>query len=354
VLLCIHGQYHACHQPCVFFFFLAYCLVFIEPIILVSAHPGDPQARVQFGQCLEVLTEMRFVWPSAERALDLLKGAKMNLTSPVLAESTTRREGKRKSSFEDVTLHPVGDGGFNGSGEYVQSNMGVSHIQRPSSQREVTPLPRMIQPPPLQSSSFAQTYAIQPPDLVAANSYVWEDGSSCGGSLNVSPIMGAGEHQLCKDEGGEFSGPLSTSVLPQIYSTGFGSPSVGEFARCDHLSSSSSSSSSQGVQHQCLDHHHHPQIPSSQMQYYSKIGPQLQMQGQSQYWSDYSALSQLGSTTVDGCGGYHHHQQQQQQQYQQQQPRQHSMGGMYYDCEPEPTETYGGCCVAEQLKFLGN
>jgi len=270
---------------------------------------------------------MRFVWPSAERALDLLRGAKTNsITAPV---DTNRREGKKRSlSFEDAALEPD----CNGFGEYIRSNMGTSQFQRPSLQRELTRSTQSPLPLPPSYPTAAQTYAIQPP------SYLWVDSSSCGGSgsLDVSPVVGPNQ-LCCDDERGQFSGTLSTSVLPQVYSTGFGSPSGGGGFGCDRLSSSSSSSSSssQGAQHQRLNHQ---AWSPPQTQCYSKTGSQLQpMQVQPQFWNDFSTLSQLGSTAAaDGCGGYnnyHHHQ----QHLRHQQPS--NMSGMYYDQGNEPVET---------------
>ena len=61
---------------------------------------------------------MQFIWPSAKRALDLLKGAKTNSTTvPV---DTNQREGKKRS-FKDTTL----ESDSHGFGECVRT-MGVS------------------------------------------------------------------------------------------------------------------------------------------------------------------------------------------------------------------------------------
>lgn len=270
---------------------------------------------------------MRFIWPSAERALDLLKGAKTNSTTVPM--DANRKEGKKRS-FEDATLEPDS----HGFGEYVR-NMGVSQFQRPSLQREMT---RTTQSPlsiPPTYPAAASTYAIQPP------SYLWVDSSSCGGSgsLDMSPVVGP-DQLCCDDERGQFSGTLSTSVLPQVYSTGFGSPSSGGFG-CEHLSSSSSSSSSssQGAQYQRLNHQ---AWSPPQSQYYSKTGSQLQqVQVQPQLWNDFSTLSQLGSTAAaDGCGGYNYHHQ---QHLRHQQPS--NMSGMYYNHSNESVETCGGYYV---------
>jgi len=67
---------------------------------------------------------MWFIWPSAERALDLLKGAKTDSTTvPV---DTNQREGKKRS-FEDMTS----GSDSHRFGEYIKT-MGVSQFQQES------------------------------------------------------------------------------------------------------------------------------------------------------------------------------------------------------------------------------
>jgi len=67
---------------------------------------------------------MWFIWPSAERALDLLKGAKTDSTTvPV---DTNQREGKKRS-FEDTTS----GSDSHRFGEYIKT-MGVSQFQQES------------------------------------------------------------------------------------------------------------------------------------------------------------------------------------------------------------------------------
>ncbi|KXN89712.1 Nitrogen assimilation transcription factor nirA [Leucoagaricus sp. SymC.cos] len=63
--------------------FLCYYLftASIMHVISLSAYPDDPQAHINLRRCLDALTAMRYVWPSAARALELLKGAKMNLAN---------------------------------------------------------------------------------------------------------------------------------------------------------------------------------------------------------------------------------------------------------------------------------
>ncbi|KAK7469014.1 hypothetical protein VKT23_003510 [Stygiomarasmius scandens] len=48
-------------------------------VTTLSAFPNDPQGRVGLQKCSDILRAMEVVWPSAGRALELLKGAKVNL-----------------------------------------------------------------------------------------------------------------------------------------------------------------------------------------------------------------------------------------------------------------------------------
>jgi len=73
---------------------------------------------------------MWFIWPSAKRALNLLKGAKTNFTT-VPVDSNQREEKKR--SFKDMTL----ESDSHRFGEYVRT-MDVSQFQWLSLQHEIT------------------------------------------------------------------------------------------------------------------------------------------------------------------------------------------------------------------------
>jgi len=118
--------------------------------------------------------------------------------------------------------------------------------------------------------------------------------------LDLSPVVGS-DWLCCGDERGQFNGTLSTSVLPQVYSTESGLPSSGGGFGCEHLSSSSSL---QGAQHQRLNHQAWSPLQS---QYYSKTGSQLQqVQVQTQLWNDFSMLPQPGSMAAADGYNYHH------------------------------------------------
>ncbi|KAF5348929.1 hypothetical protein D9756_009732 [Leucocoprinus leucothites] len=305
----------------------------IMHVISMSAYPDDPQAHINLRRCLAVLTAMRYVWPSAERALVLLKGAKTNLTtSPgtsapaATGTNALRRDApsagngnKRKSTLEDeaqnesISLQPPINGIFGSTGEYVApirsgATPQVHHaIHRQTSQRELaqaTTLTSPIHPPSYPAAT--RTYAIQPPSLLATADYQWAEGRNVGAASNLSPVLTSGEShlrvasgqlgdQLHPEEDPEFSGPLSTSVLPQLYSTGL----VDEQGLQSSLTASSHRPS-QTQTHRPVHAHPQPQYPH-QYSHASKVPPQVQPQPQ--YWSDYSTFSQLG-TTADAGGVY--------------------------------------------------
>ncbi|KAE9408528.1 hypothetical protein BT96DRAFT_970469 [Gymnopus androsaceus JB14] len=75
----------------------------IMHITSISFSPNDPQARMGLRKCINVLTAMQVLWPSATRALELLEGSKVDLDgkdaseSPSLSGTFTKR---KKRSLE--------------------------------------------------------------------------------------------------------------------------------------------------------------------------------------------------------------------------------------------------------------
>ncbi|KAF9012001.1 fungal-specific transcription factor domain-containing protein [Cyathus striatus] len=71
---------------------------------IVTVYPTDPQARLGFTKCMEALRKMEVVWPSAGRALELLRGAKVNLEGSdltLLTSSTDRHKRPAEQSLDD-------------------------------------------------------------------------------------------------------------------------------------------------------------------------------------------------------------------------------------------------------------
>lgn len=294
--------------------------------VSVTAYPDDPQAHINLRRCLDALSAMRYVWPSAGRALELLSGAKMNLsigpgasTSAVTASSLTLQRTdvtsgssthKRKSSHEDgaddnVAPTSVANGILNNGGEYVAPIRSAVTVQthhtvrRQPSQRELAPSDqyRPVRQQPYHSS--AESYAIQPPSLLPTAEYRWSDNPSTahvssGSQVVVSEesnVRGAGRQHHQDEE------PLlTTSVLPQLYSTGL----VDEHHHHHQhlLPTSSHHGQAQQVQQPHSNSQHHQRYPRS-----PEMATHVQTHSQPQFWGDYSTFSQLGSTAAGGYNG---------------------------------------------------
>lgn len=199
--------------------------VFTAAIMHVAAlrtYPSDAQARVGLEKCMDVLERMQVVWPSAFRALELLHGTKPMSQEPDIPRSRLSDRPKRPAE------HPAD-----------REDEGTRLLTSEQLYRQQTPYHNVPQP---SSSSPAP-------------------GQSGFINLNLPP--GDGAYMSSYDRwAGETSLPsfgssLTTSVLPQQYSTGL----VDE------------------------------RIPSS-------IGRNTERHGQRypQYWSDYTALGQMDTT----------------------------------------------------------
>ncbi|KAL6306894.1 fungal-specific transcription factor domain-containing protein [Sparassis latifolia] len=199
--------------------------VFTAAIMHVAAlttYPSDPQARVGLDKCMDVLKRMQILWPSAFRALELLHGAKPSSPEPEISRSRLSDRPKRAAE-QSLDHEDTNDGARLLTSDQLyrqqQSYHNVAPSSPPASQQGFIGLNL----PPGDSSAYMPQYDR------------W-----------------AGETTLPS-----FAGSLTTSVLPQQYSTGL----VGE------------------------------RLPPS-------ITRSTERQGQRypQYWSDYSALGQMDTT----------------------------------------------------------
>ncbi|KAJ7594197.1 fungal-specific transcription factor domain-containing protein [Mycena floridula] len=178
-------------------------------VTTLSAYPSDPQARVGLTQCIEVLHAISIVWPSAGRARELLRGSKVNIDSNTAVFPTSQVLRQKRSAeqfYEDQQtqqMQPV-------TVEYGATNR--NYINAPS-------------------------YGYSPADSYSNVFSRWpaENGNS-----------------------GAPQATFSTSLIPQIYSTGL-------YDDRGHVNRNFSSIESTGAQ----------RIP--------------------QYWNDYSTYSQLDS-----------------------------------------------------------
>ena len=157
--------------------------------MLVTSFPDDPQARLGLNKCMETLRNMSVIWPSAGRAWELLNGNKVNLLGPspkMYSDHPMERQQHHKRPA-DTQLHD--NAPRNGCGS--------------------------------QASSFNQVFAggandmgTYPPLVDPINHSPYYDYSRWMGSTDLL--------------GNAATNSLSTSLLPQQYSTGFVPGSVGK------------------------------------------------------------------------------------------------------------------------------
>ncbi|KAI0305366.1 fungal-specific transcription factor domain-containing protein [Multifurca ochricompacta] len=193
----------------------------IMHVTTLNAYPNDPQARSGLVSCMDVLQRMSVAWPSAGRAWELLYGSKANsqtsICSPSMAEAI-RTQKRRADHFLDDE-------------------------------------------PPLYRVELQPTTQRGRSDAVNGQPHQQHE-STLGSSQNFYPL-----YDRWPGEGNPNASPgnLSTSVLPQQYSTGFVDRGVVR-------GSNASPTDGVGV--------------SSQQD--SPVG-------YPRYWSDYSALNQLSA-----------------------------------------------------------
>ncbi|KAF8624664.1 hypothetical protein AX17_006995 [Amanita inopinata Kibby_2008] len=266
----------------------------------LSVYPDDPQARVGLSKCMEALQLMQIMWPSAGRALELLTGAKMNLKAAdgelsSLMSSKQHERMKRPASHmaEDATAFDrTAHGGTTIDYPIVRQH-GHEHQQPPQAHPSQDAMHRhdaqalsysneqdVYTAGSLEVQPTHQQQQQQPPHQGISASMV------AGGSVSHSVLQNYSSYDRwissAGTNSGPFSGPLSTSVLPQLYSTGLVDdrvPSVGQ-----RVSTHAASHGAGGA------HTHGQRYP--------------------QYWNDYSTYSQLGPA----YGSLQEQQQQQQQQ----------------------------------------
>lgn len=151
---------------------------------LVTSFPDDPQGRLGLNKCMEVLRTMDVIWPSAGRAWELLNGHKVNVLGPSPKIYTLAERHKRPA---DTQL-----------GDSSPRNSGSSR-------------------PP----GFNQVFASGTSDMGTYSSLVDPNNQSTyydyGRWLGSTDLLG----------NPAATNSLSTSLLPQQYSTGFVSGGVG-------------------------------------------------------------------------------------------------------------------------------
>jgi len=235
--------------------FLSY-YVFTASIMHVrtlNAYPDDPQARNGLTTCMDVLQRMSIAWPSAGRAWELLYGSKANLRNSLSSVSTTHVVRSQKRT----------------AGHFLDDEVSLYQVDLPPTTQGEQP--EALHGPP--HSEQASTLGAPEPQ----NFYPLCDRWPEEGSLN------------------ELAGSLSTSVLPQQYSTGF-------FDRGVVRGQNTSPITGVGVGPQ-----QEPQVGRREFP---------------RYWSDYSALSELDAPFASSVENEGH-------QHQQPHPQAYPVSGQY-------------------------
>ncbi|KAF9463229.1 fungal-specific transcription factor domain-containing protein [Collybia nuda] len=212
----------------------------IMHVTSLTTHPADPQARVGLTKCMDALRMMKIVWPSAARALELLRGSKVNLEESNISTPSNHSDRRKRSAEQ-----PLND-----------------TIDREHSPSQGVPQTYIE----LRAPNYNPHYNTQ--GVYQTTNIDVQSNTPSGSSQ--APYMTSYDRWPSEHINSyTFTGPLSTSVLPQLYSTG--------------LVDDRAPSNNQRVLSQS------DQDRSSQSTRYP------------QFWNDYSAFPQLGTA----YGSYH-------------------------------------------------
>lgn len=245
---------------------------------VVNAYPDDPQARMGLISCMEVLKALEIVWPSAGRAWELLRGSNViagGTNSPDFANSSpssSRPTSKRTAEnfledahfFAGAPVPSIPGAGVRTSSATSQPSHGFG-----------------LSPPTIPAIAASAHPSSSTPNPGSASS---QPHSHSNGGPGSNGSYYPSSYDRWPGDGGlnAFPTSLSTSVLPQQYSTGF--------AVDDHRARTTSANDTGGT--------------ASSSRY-------------PQYWSDYSSLGSLGGSfgvpmlPQEGLGQTQQHQQHQ-------------------------------------------
>lgn len=164
----------------------------IMHVTTLSTYPSDPQARVGLAKCMDALKSMEIVWPSAGRALELLRGSKVNTEEPLHTQPPQLPDRPKRSadpSFDDDDALEQRDHLLNLHNSYAPARSNPY----PSSNY-----------PPIQDGYLDDLDVNQTTSSTNSLSFYSSHERWPSNNYTTAP----------------FPGSLSTSVLPQLYSTG--------------------------------------------------------------------------------------------------------------------------------------
>ncbi|PPQ69684.1 hypothetical protein CVT25_012922 [Psilocybe cyanescens] len=172
----------------------------------LTVHPNDPQSRIGLSKCMNALRAMKVVWPSAARALDLFGGAKADASADAEPIPLRHIPMERHKRIAENTLD---DNTFGNNTRSLQHSFSNEYLRE-----QLRPRGSIHQQPPFQHDSGNNTFADSEPAYLPPPT-----------SSSSLPITNMGANTNYTWQGSDmnphsFNGPLSTAVLPQIYSTG--------------------------------------------------------------------------------------------------------------------------------------
>ncbi|KIJ16298.1 hypothetical protein PAXINDRAFT_98785 [Paxillus involutus ATCC 200175] len=241
----------------------------IMHVTSLSTYPNDPQARKGLTKCIDALHDMEVVWPSAARAQELLRGC-----SPLNDSASDRGPSQ----------------------QYITNEPGRERVKRAAEhaadsedayERSQTLAPPSNARPVALTQPYAQTW--RPMMSQEGGQRPQQAELSATTPMPATTPMSASypsSYYPWPSDGGSymsFPGTLSTSVLPQTYSTGL----IDERKLHHSLSSSH----------------------NGQQRYSARAGQGHEPSGGGRYpqfWNDYTSFPQMGMAHGQAPGHPHH------------------------------------------------
>jgi hypothetical protein len=251
----------------------------------VSTYPNDPQAQDGLRKCMDSLHRMEIVWPSAGRALELLRGSKLY---------RDQVEAERR-----LSLHPD---------RQQQKRVAERELDDALELRYQVHLPGAAVTMASLGGGSVGRRARMHSRVLGGGGHVG-DPTTAAGAMGFSSVMGDGGglgaalfpamyDPWAVEVDPQYPATLSTSVLPQLYSTGFVDESHGAHQAYTLQHPQPYSISMAGHAGGQTQQQHYPQRTQKQT---TPIYPQ--------FWNDFSSATfpQLGyelpsSTTMSGVG----------------------------------------------------
>lgn len=178
-------------------------------------YPGDMHARIGLNKCIEALKRIQMLWPSAWRALELLQGSKayQQDAGPIVANRLDRPKRVAEHALDERDRIEV---------PRIQTG---DQLYRPAAQAQAQAFASPVSPAhdatqsQSQNPSQSQAYA---GDAGGALAFGAPPGAAGGaGGPEPSPSSYLPPFDRWSDAAlPQFTANLSTSVLPQQYSTG--------------------------------------------------------------------------------------------------------------------------------------